>query len=91
MHELRGATPWSVENAGACPRTALGPPNVFVTSELPGGAWYISCILQREKAALEAFFQGVPLRTPPVLPDARHDGGVWVFLGANSAADKEVS
>ena len=52
------------------------------------GAWYASCVLGREPAAIDALLRAVPLAVPPSLAGAhaRHSRAVWIFIGRNDAS-----
>ena len=72
LHRLNQAHPkavssrWSVENAGSCCRSELQPGSLLSSpTSLLGGRWYVSAVLQRNKAALGSFLGGLPFAAPP--------------------------
>jgi hypothetical protein len=77
---------WSVENSAQLDPASLTPLHVFGREMAPNAAFYVSSILQKNKAAQKAFLDLVPVKEHPLLEGARHDEQIWLFLGANPLA-----
>eukprot|EP01045_Picozoa_sp_COSAG04_P034217 COSAG04_NODE_7396_length_1135_cov_1.457529_1_plen_255_part_01 len=77
---------WSVENAVAHDRDALTADGVL-GENLPAAAWYVSTILQGDGESLAEFMATcAPFAAPPMLDDAEHEDGAWLFIGSNPPA-----
>jgi hypothetical protein len=80
---------WDVENPGQHSRDSLSHKCILGSRAFPDGAFYVSAILQRDKAALKSFFKQAPFACPPLIgtPKVQHDDGVWLFVGSNPPQD----
>lgn len=45
--------------------------------------WYVSTILQKDKAGQAAFLERMPVVDHPLMVDAETDDGIWLFVGSN--------
>ena len=95
-HQIAKA--WSVENAGdaAASSNENSPFVLFLNNKSPPPkTFYVSCILQKEKAMLSKFLSSCPLATPPFFFDSTsspascwghviHSAPIWLFVGQNT-------
>ena len=81
---------WSVENPGDNAKQSLTPEALFAPSAPPPRPFYVSSILQKDSKSLKRFFAKVPFAEAPLLQqiNAKHDDGVWLFVGSNKSEPK---
>ena len=89
-HSQFVSSSWCVENQMDFDESQLTPQRVLGTNRLPSGPFYVSSILQGDPSAMECFYGMVPFQEPQALSGVVHDDGVWLFLGVNAKAKRQM-